>query len=325
MNLLFLGDPHCQISNLEESERLLEFFHNRILELKPDKAIILGDIFHSMALVRAEVLDFWNRWLAKLSSSGTRVIVLVGNHDLVSRAHESIHSLSSLKRIEESPYSDLKIVDIPYAEDNFVFMPYTHDKETFIELANQGRGKVLICHQTFDGSTFENGFYAPDGIDANKLKFDTIVSGHIHARQRFGKVIYPGTARWLTVSDANQPKGLWLTNFDDSTGKILNEEFIDTSHVCTPIVSFTWSEGQEMPKIPGNAKVGLELIGSSDWVIKHKKLLKGQFSLKIKITDKVNKEHRKTGTNFQDFLQNLYVTNTDKNKLLEMAKGFDIV
>jgi DNA repair exonuclease SbcCD nuclease subunit len=323
VKILFLGDPHCQANNLEESEKLMHFFNDQILELKPDRIIILGDLFHNMAIIRSEVLDFWNSWLDILSETA-ELVVLVGNHDQISHQYQAIHALSVFNRIKKHSF---KLADTPQVDGIYAYMPYIHDSDKFVGIANnlatQG-AKVLISHQTFAGSQYENGFYAPDGINPDLLNYDLIISGHVHARQRFGKVIYPGTARWLTASDANQPKGLWLVDFD-SNGKIQNESFIDTSHVCTPIVSLIWQEGEDMPTMPENAKVSIELIGSSGWVSKNKKLLKGQVSVKTKITDKLHQAKRDTGGSFENFIKNVYTTTFDRGELLEAMKEMGIV
>jgi len=61
-----------------------------------------------------------------------------------------------------------------------------------------------LCHQTFDGAKFSEGFYTTDGIDSSLIKTDLIISGHIHIEQRWANVYYPGTQdttpeRFLTL------------------------------------------------------------------------------------------------------------------------------
>lgn len=322
---LYLGDPHIQVSNLAESERLLQFTYDTALSQKVDQIVILGDLLHTHAIIRVEVQDFWNRWLDKLSqNTGIKLIVLVGNHDKISNQDSSLHSLDIFKRIDRPNFT---IVDKPMKDGIFTYMPYIHDKDLFVKMSNNPDtlSSVLVCHGTFDGSKYENGMYAPDGIDDKLLNFDTIITGHIHSRQRFGKVIIPGTARWLTTSDANQPKGLWLVDFNEENCRILNEIFIDTSHICTPMLSFVWVEGQEAPTIPEGSRATVELIGSSNWISKQKIILKGKISIKSKNIDQKRSSERKTGNSLANFLTNVYITKMDKSELMRFAKELEIV
>jgi DNA repair exonuclease SbcCD nuclease subunit len=326
LKVLYIGDPHVQVSNLDESDRLMDFVVDTSIKHTPDMIVLLGDLFHNFAIVRTEVLDFWKDWLDTLSES-QKLIVIIGNHDLANSGNDSYksHALNTYKLMKKD---NLYIVDSAQVHGPFGFIPYTHDQEKFMEIANGLKNygaKILVVHQDINGSQYENGYYASGGIDPSKLDYPLIIGGHIHKRERFGKVILPGTPRWLTSSDSNEPKGLWLVNHNDETGLIESEEFIDTSSVCTPIYQITYKEGEQEPIIPEKARVSLELIGSSDWISKEKIKFKGKASIKTKFTDIKKTESRKTGTNFIDFLKNLYPATTDKEQLLKLAQELQIV
>lgn len=323
MKILTLGDPHVQISNLEESERLLQFTLEQAKINKVDRLVILGDTFHTHANVRVEVLEFWNRWLDILDSLN-ETFVLIGNHDQIGNYSSKSHALSVLNNKDF-----VRIVSTPVFAGIFGFIPYIHDKTEFIKEANrltdQG-AKVLFVHQDLDGAQYENGFFAPDGAKQEDLKCDLIIGGHIHKRSRFGKVILPGTARWLTSSDKNEPKGLWLAEFDES-GKILSEEFLDTSHVCTPIYAYQYKEGDNCPEIPEGSRASVELIGSSEWISKQKAKFKGKASISCKITDKARSSSRKTGNNLEHFVNKIFepVSGIKKERMVEFMKELGIL
>ena len=80
-----------------------------------------------------------------------------------------------------------------------------------------------------------------------------------------------------------------------------------------------------MPTLPSIGKIGIELVGSSQWVSEQKKALKGQYSIKTKITDRIDKSTRKPGRDFQDFMSNLYQTTYDRAVLLAYMKENGIV
>lgn len=327
MLILRVGDPHIKPSNIAEAEMLMQLVYDTAVKYNVDRIEILGDLMHTHSVIRLEVLEFWDRWLFKLSSS-KELIVLVGNHDKSGDYNSSSNSLSVFSRIKNE---NLKIINSPTKIGIYGYMPYIHDKDTFIGMANDLAisCKILVCHQTIDGSRYESGFYAPDGVDPGRINFDTIISGHIHKKQTInisGKtIIYPGTPKWDTASDANESKGIWLFRHDVENGKILSEEFISTAGTCTPILGIEWREGNEAPAIPENSKVTIELIGSSSWISKQKSILKNKVSIKSKITDKKNTEQRKTGGSLENFIVNLYITNIDKELMLKKAKEYELV
>lgn len=332
MLILRVGDPHIKPNNIDESEGLFNFVKHTATERNVDRIELLGDLFHTHEIIRLSVLEFWDRWLKVLSDT-KELVVLVGNHDQSGNVNSDSHALSVFRTLSDKQ-KNLLIIDKPSNQGVLAYIPYIHDKEHFINAANEQAklgAKTLVCHGTFTGSKFESGMYAPDGINADLLDFDLILSGHIHSRQRFvtekGKsVIYPGTAKWDTASDANEEKGLWLVEHNDFTGKILSEEFINTDKVCTPILSFSWKEGEEQPVVPEKSRSTIELIGSSDWVAKEKAKLKNHISITTKITDKIKLKSRKTGGSLEQFVTEHYSgTTVNKDKLLAYMKGLKIV
>lgn len=324
MKVLRIGDPHVTVSNLEESGKLMQFALELAQQEKVDRIELLGDQTHTHAVVRVEVLEFWNHWL-DVFSDHFLTIVLVGNHDQVGDYASKAHALSVFHRLNKK---NLRIIDTPTVVLPLAYMPYVHHEDKFLAQANElaKEGVVaLVCHQTFNGAKYDNGMFAPDGFDPDKLNFANIISGHIHAKQKFGKVTYPGTARWASFSDANEEKGLWIAEHDDFNGSMVSERMIPTNHVCVPIVSVEWKEGAECPAIPDGSKVTVELIGSSDWISKQKIGLKGKVSIKTKITDSKKSVSRNAGKSLQDFIANTFVSTMDKQALMNFMKEIGLV
>ncbi len=323
MRILMLGDPHCTISNMAESERLLGFVAE---QASPETTlVILGDLTHTHANVRVEVLEFWNRWFEKLNNLFKKVMVLVGNHDQTGDYKSGSHSLS----VFNGMYENVWIVSYSVQDGIFGYMPYVHDKALFTEQANElcAQGaKVIIGHAELDGAKYESGMAVIDGVKHQNINASLIISGHYHSRQRFGNVIYPGTARWLTAADKNEPKGLWSVEFDEN-GTILSEEFLDTSHVCTPIYAYQFKEGEEEPTIPEGSRASVELIGSSEWVTKQKVKFKGKASISAKITDKTKPSNRKTGNSLEHFINKVFepTQGIKKERMLEFMKESGIL
>lgn len=326
MKTIYLGDPHVQIANLDESDALMSFIVDMIIKHKPDLIVILGDLFHNFSIVRTEILDFWRQWLDTLSES-QQLVVLVGNHDLANSGNDKYKS-NALSVFQLLKKKNLHIVENAQVLGPIGFVPYMHDQAEFIRIANglkEYGAKVLVAHQDWDGGQYENGYFAPNGVSPDALDYPLIIGGHIHKRQRFSKVILPGTARWMTSSDADEPKGLWMVEHNDVTGLLLSEEFIDTSHVCSPIMRVVYEEGQAEPVIPDKARITLSLVGSSAWVSAQKQKFKGKASITSKVTDSKKAEVRKTGNGLEDFIKNLFPSTMDKAHLLKVAKEYGLV
>lgn len=325
MRRLEVGDPHVTAANLTESEALLQFVLDTAFLHKVDQIDLAGDLFDNHAVIRMEVLIFWLKWLDVLSTH-FKTVVRVGNHDQLFHG-SSMHALEVFKLFNRP---NLVIVDKPLLQNDLAYMPYVHNNEEFVSEANKLYdlgGRTLLCHGEFEGSQYENGFYAPNGIKPELLKFNQIISGHVHKESKFGKVFHPGTARWLKSSDANQRKGLWIIKNDPDTGDILEETFVDTSNVCTPIYKLEWKQGQEMPQISQNGKITVELVGNSDWISEQVKLLKGKVSIQRTITDKLRPKKTIKTTSLEDFILTHSEINDKitRQQLYDFMKGLNLV
>lgn len=325
MKIMRVGDPHIRPTNIAEAEKLMQFVLDKVVATKVDRLEILGDLFHTHAVVRLEVLQFWDKWL-QLLAEVVETVVLVGNHDQTGDYHKGTHALSVFKRITNP---NLKIIEKPTAMGPFLYLPYIHDEESFIQAIVENKTaqtNMLVCHAEFGGSQYDNGFYSPHGFNPDTVPVTAIISGHIHKEQIIanGKVDYPGTPKWDSASDANEKKGIWLYEHADN-GLVVNRYLIPTDSVVTPIVSISWAEGEEMPAIPANSRVSIELVGSSAWVTKSKVSLKGKVSIKVKITDKRRSFTRTPGTSFMDFLTNRFETPIPKQSLVDYIKELGIV
>jgi DNA repair exonuclease SbcCD nuclease subunit len=295
MKVLRLGDPHITVSNLEESDRLMAFVCKTAFEKKVDRVEILGDLFDTHAVIRAEVMAFWVKWFGILcglkGDDYVQTVVLVGNHDQKGNKESEgeIHALVPFRNFHEH----LKIVENPSLIPNrdgrgyIAYIPHISGAENFLQAARNlkecdvsNEATHVVCHQTFLGATYENGIFAEDGIDINQVPFDNVISGHIHKSQTIGKCFYPGTARYLKSTDANQKKGFYIFENEKPI------EFISTESVVIPMYTITLTEPEEVPELDPRAKTVLELHGSSQWISKIKKKCKSKVSIRSFPTDR---------------------------------------
>lgn len=267
MKLLIVGDIHASTDSLSECERLVEFICETSIINNAEGIILMGDQFHNHSVVHLPVMKFWQDSIKKLKSAASFgrgiLCALVGNHDRPGYENSSVHSMLL--------YDGITVVDDYHVlDESIVCIGYQFTNNKFLELCNIHNGqKLLLCHQTFQGCYYENGFYAKDGIESKDVPQATIISGHIHAGQSFDKVWYVGSPRWITASDANQSKGIWLVDIVD--GVVKSTKFFSTETICTPI----WHL-EDRPETPLNiesiksGKVYVDIYGPLDRVTQRK-------------------------------------------------------
>jgi DNA repair exonuclease SbcCD nuclease subunit len=293
--LLKVGDPHAKISNLHELHSLFDWIRTTACEKEVDYIVIYGDMFDTHSVIRLEVLE---AWYDIIRSIGTHTILMEGNHDQIG-AREFEGQMSAVQSLGKMLSQDdiATVMYSPDVIDGIGFVPYTSNEEKFYGWAKdlQAIGaKTLCCHQTFQGSQFDSGMYAPDGFDPEKVPQSQIISGHIHKGQEFGKVWYIGTPRWESAVDAEQEKGVWIVDFED--GVMINREFLSTSSVVTPMRKIVLNEGDEEPVLLEGSKYLIEMVGSSSWLAKMRKKYLGLASIKSTCTDAKVRADRESKT-----------------------------
>lgn len=229
--VLYVGDPHAKPDVLDEMEALVNLICETARQHQVDYICLLGDLFHTHSVIHSPVMAFWHRafWnMVKVAPT----YVIVGNHDMSmsGQKDDGIHAMMLYKM------DGLVVVDHPQLLPwGAAGVPYLVDRDAMPAYAYYYKSaRTLVCHQTFTGSKYENGFYAHDGVDPDLLPQDYIISGHIHTPQRVGKVWYPGSPRWQIVTDANVDRAIWVVEHDDD-GVPQRSLSVDTSTVCKPI------------------------------------------------------------------------------------------
>ncbi len=237
MKYLLIGDPHATVTSIPECEKLFSFAVQKAKENNIGTIIIFGDLFDTHSIIHASVLNFYFNLFQ--GTPEIKWIALVGNHDHSLRNRHD-HALTGFKGIP-----NVTVVDKMTHFEDFDAIPYT-DNEEFFKITEERRSDTLLCHHEFLGSHYENGFYSSHGIPLDNLKYDQLISGHIHKIQSFGPVRYIGAPRWIHTSDANQDRGVWLW---DGKKKF---EFIDSSQAIGKIIEIKLNESSELPDLNAN-------------------------------------------------------------------------
>lgn len=320
MKVIRVGDPHAMVSNLKDCEKLVDFIIHMSKQHDVKIVEFMGDLFHTHAVIRMEVLKFWEETFAKLIQANLEVRTLVGNHDMCgSKDKEGL--MSALDVFKQQ----IQVIDTPTIINNIGYIPYTSNIDKFVEnaqkLYTEGAREVLNAHQTFVGAKYDNGFIIEDGVNLSKVPQKTVLSGHIHAMQQIEQCLYIGTPKWDTMSDANKEKGVWIFTHNDN-GSIAEKSFHTTKDVVTPIYKYIVKEGEEVPELPSHAKCFLEFHGKNTWIGKMKKQYKNIAGIKGVPTDKKSSSIRVEKVNLEQFLDKYFepIANISKSEMLDYLK-----
>jgi DNA repair exonuclease SbcCD nuclease subunit len=281
--VLAIGDMHAVPEELDDCNAVIGLALKVCRTEEIQEVWFLGDQHHTHAVLRLEVMHWWRTAFKALHSEGIRSVCLVGNHDQASPG-SSVHAMMAY---DGYLGTGVRFVDQPTVHRDVLMLPYYHDEETFQEacraatqvIDDKYEGEVLVgprtvvCHQTFNGANYENGFLASDGFDPAQPPQELIISGHIHTGQEFGRVWYLGSPRWRSLSDANVDRAIWVLEFEN--GRLIDRRPYSTGDVCRQIRHLV--DSPESPvQLPLDPKHQwrIDIQGPADWCQARKLALK---------------------------------------------------
>jgi DNA repair exonuclease SbcCD nuclease subunit len=180
--------------------------------------IIPGDLNDTKAIIRAECANEIIKILSYKLKKPRRVVVLVGNHDLINEKgkEHSLNFLAPLCEVIETPVYDstLGVWLIPYMTD-------VEELKVFLK-KNVLQNDTLIMHQGLKGAFM--GEYVIDKTSIEPEYFDglRVISGHYHRAQdikcgKNGLWSYIGSPYTITAAEAQDgPKGFRILYSDGS-------------------------------------------------------------------------------------------------------------
>jgi DNA repair exonuclease SbcCD nuclease subunit len=317
VKVLFVGDIHATQNSLDECWRLIKLIKTTADQYSVNSIVFLGDQYDTHAMVHVNVQRFWLTAFEYLKEH--RVIALVGNHDMPNGNEFTAHSMQV--------HHDVIVVDqSPRQVDGLGMVGYVQNDSVL----KQTEGNILVCHHTFQGAKYENGFYAKEATDPAVLNKKLIISGHIHTPAQFANVWYPGSPRWLTAADANIDRYIYVLNM--TLDSVVSFEKIPTHIACRRI--WKLEDRESAPLDPtslefSDSKVIIDIHGSAVWVDARKKMW-AQPDVRVRTFPEASKikhvrESEGINTSFVKFFEGYRpLGNTDKNLLQTAVKELNV-
>lgn len=336
--VLAVGDLHAVPDELEDCAAVINLIRTICRQQNITEVWWTGDQHHTHSVLRVEVLHWFKVAFRALKAEGINSVCLVGNHDQASPGSVA-HAMMAY---QFDP--GVCIIDKPTLRHGVLMVPYMHTEAEFVEAVKSFTKRTdpepsgawdrpeqvsfpptLFCHQTFDGSTYENGFLASDGFDPNLVPQELIISGHIHTGQEFGKVWYLGAPRWRTLSDANVERSIWMLEF--TNGRLTKRTPFGTGSVCRQIRHAVDSPNKPVAlPLEAGPQWRIDIKGPAEWCQSRKLVMKAAgarvrtFPEQVS-TQLVARESEGIEQAFQNFLGHYAPKyGTDKNTLAAMAK-----
>lgn len=244
-----LGDMHLGVrsNSLEWLEMQKDFYDNQfiptLLENYEDGDILVqvGDVFDNRQSINIKVLhysvDLFER-LGKILPTH----LICGNHDIWAKKDNEVSSIDALKwipnvQIYKEPQS------FNWGGREVLLMPWRRDTQHEVEtLQEYPTAEIIFCHSEVRGIKLNSKVDNHHGMDsASYDRFTAVYSGHIHYRQRRGKLRMVGTPYELTRSDMDNTKGFDLVNLED-----MQETFFENT-ISPKFVRFNLTQLYNVP------------------------------------------------------------------------------
>lgn len=306
MQVLIIGDTHCEENSLTECKSLFNLIYDSALHYKPDLVCFMGDDIDGHSRPSAKTQHFLFNELERLQKL-VPIVILVGNHSS-SLNDPDKHSLLPLQFLKNTT-----VIDKPVSKFGFDFMPFRRSQEQFIQEANSLPNEILFAHQACEGAEYENGWTEPNGFKLKDVNHKKIISGHIHKSSVMDKMWYVGSPRWLKKSDANEEKYIYLWNSEDDS-----HIKIPTWPAVQKMKSYEFSEGDVIPEFDElNTKYYVILKGNLQFCNKMATLISDKAEIKT-ILDKQKKSQIKRQStvelSLREYLNNNYKLQSDISK-----------
>ena len=236
MNIYFLADCHidCKGGNLLWLNDCVSYFDNIFIPFckehvkSNDILCILGDWFDNRSQVTIPSIYHSVRLFEQFSDIFSKIILIVGNHDMFKKNDNNMTSLNMLKNI-----SNVEIIYKPevrkISEKKILFVPWIEDVKEQKELLKSHNVDYVFGHLEIGGCVTNSRkgivLNTNNSIQSTDFKKAQVYAGHIHIRQDYKNVHYVGTPYHKDRGDIGNTKGFTILNLESGRSKFVENKY----------------------------------------------------------------------------------------------------
>lgn len=217
--VLFVGDPHIQVTNIPEVDLFLGKLTDLAEEKKPDLIILAGDLLHTHERLHTLALNKAYEMVDRMRKIAL-TYVLVGNHDYIQNQQflTENHWMNGMKEWNNTVVVD-KVTYKIIGDEKFIFCPYVPPGR-FEEALNTLQdswidASCIFAHQEFAGCKM-GAIVSVEG-DKWPTNYPHVVSGHIHSRQiPQSNIYYTGSAMQNAFGESEKNIIAYLTFMENN-------------------------------------------------------------------------------------------------------------
>jgi DNA repair exonuclease SbcCD nuclease subunit len=235
--ILIIGDTHLGLGYPNSVDKWFkvhkEYFEDFLLplvqkELTGDDIIVhCGDLFDNRSVVPINILNYAQDLLEKLSKI-CPVHILIGNHDLYTKATNEVNTVKLYKYIPNITVYE-QPTKIEFCGKSILMLPWVEKKSDQIEQLKKFSGSdYLFCHSDLNGAKMHLTSVAhknPDKIDVEEFSgYKNVYSGHIHILQVTKNFTFVGNNFEMDRNDLGNQKGIFILDVIEESERFIKNE-----------------------------------------------------------------------------------------------------
>ena len=194
IKIAHFADVHIRnIERHEEYKKVFQKIYDKLLEIKPDRIVISGDLFESFIEISNEAKIIAGDFLNTLSNI-SNVVITRGNHDIRKKNINRVDSVQTVIKLINNPNISYFNKTGFYQDDQITWVVYDHVEKDKDPWLNQTKDKnqiyIGLFHDPIQNSSTDVGKIFTDAKlkDISYFKNnDYMMFGDIHKRQFFRK------------------------------------------------------------------------------------------------------------------------------------------
>jgi DNA repair exonuclease SbcCD ATPase subunit len=246
IKIAHLADVHIRnIERHEEYEKVFQKIYDQLIKIKPDRIVIVGDLFESFIEISNEAKIIAGEFLNRLAQI-SKLIITRGNHDIRKKNINRVDSIETIIKLINNPnivyynstnlYTDGPINWVVYDHVDKTTDPWlTHSKTTSTN-PNDIPIYIGLFHDPIQDCSTDTGRIFNDFKlkDINYFKKnDYLFLGDIHKRQFFRKnksAAYCSSTIQQNFGETVENHGFLVWNITSPTSFTCDEYNIDNDH-----------------------------------------------------------------------------------------------